>query len=125
MEKVRQIIYFKSYFLNFFNEQNEKVKEKIDYILFVITVSERIPKKFFDHITGTNGLYEIRVEFHGNIYRIFSCFDEGKMVVLFNGFQKKTQKTPKSEIEKALKIKEEYFSAKLKEKRNENKKTKN
>jgi len=54
MEKVRQINYLKSYFLNFFNEQNEKVKEKIDYILLVITVSERIPKKFFDHITGTN-----------------------------------------------------------------------
>ena len=92
MEKVRQIIYFKDYFLDFFNEQTEKVKEKIDHVLFVVTVADRIPKKFFDHITGTEGLYEIRVEFQSNIYRIFCCFDEGKVVVLFNGFQKKSKK---------------------------------
>jgi phage-related protein len=125
MEKVRQIIYFKDYFLDFFNEQTEKVKEKIDYILFVITVAERIPKKFFEHITGTNGLYEIRVEFQSNIYRIFCCFDEGKLIVLLNGFQKKTQKTPQVEIDKALKIKNEYFSEKLKKQKNEIKEPKN
>ena len=121
MDSLRQIIYFRHYFSEFFNEQNEKVKEKIDYVLFVVTVAERIPKKFFEHITGTEGLFEIRVEFQGNIYRIFSCFDEGKLVVLFNGFQKKTQKTPQSEIDRALKIKEEYFNQKLKHKRDENK----
>ncbi len=122
MEQVRQIIFFKHYFSEFLNDQSEKVKEKIDYVLFVVTIAERIPKKFFEHMTGTDGLYEIRVEFQGNIYRIFSCFDEGNLVVLFNGFQKKTQKTPISEIDKALKIKEEYFNEKLKIKRNENKK---
>ena len=71
-------------------------------------------KKFFDHISGTDGLYEIRVEFNSNIYRIFCCFDEGNIVVLFNGFQKKAQKTPSSEIERALKIKREYFNEKQK-----------
>ncbi len=65
--------------------------------------------KFFQHIGGTDGLYEIRVEFESNIYRIFCCFDRGKLVVLFNGFQKKSKKAPKSEIEKALKIKDAYF----------------
>ncbi len=83
----------------------------------MVTVAERIPKKFFEHMTSTEGLYEIRVEFQSNIYRIFSCFDEGKLVVLFNGFQKKTQKTSQSEIDKALKIKEEYFKHKLTKKR--------
>lgn len=122
MDQVRQIIYFKDYFLNFFDKQSEKVKEKIDYVLFLITVANRIPKKFFDHLTGTDGLYEVRVEFEGNIYRVFCCFDEGKVVVLFNGFQKKTQKTPQAEIDKALKIKEEYFIEKMKTKKNENKK---
>ena len=124
MEKVRQIIYFKDYFLDFFNEQTEKVKEKIDHVLFVVTVADRIPKKFFDHITGTEGLYEIRVEFQSNIYRIFCCFDEGKVVVLFNGFQKKSKKTPPTEIDKALKIKDEYFQEKLTNRKNENKKSK-
>ncbi len=65
-------------------------------------------------MTGTDGLYEIRVELGSNIYRIFCCFDQGNLVVLFNGFQKKTQKTPSSEIERALKIKKEYFDEKLK-----------
>jgi len=65
-------------------------------------------------MTGTDGLYEIRIELGSNIYRIFCCFDEGRIVVLFNGFQKKTQKTPKSEIEKAEKLKAEYFKQKNK-----------
>ncbi len=65
-------------------------------------------------MTGTDGLYEIRIELGSNIYRLFCCFDEGRVVVLFNGFQKKTQKTPKSEIEKAEKLKAEYFKQKNK-----------
>ena len=124
MEKVRQIIYFKNYFLDFFNKQIEKVKEKIDHVLFVVTIAEIIPQKFFQHIEGTKGLYEIKVEFQSNIYRIFCCFDKGKIVILFNGFHKKSQKTPQKEINKALKIKDEYFQEKLKNKRNGNKKSK-
>lgn len=124
MERHRQIIYFKDYFLDFFDLQTEKVKEKIDHVLFVVTVADRIPHKFFQHLEGTNGLYEIRVEFQGNIYRIFCCFDEGKVVVLFNGFQKKSQKTPSGELDKAVKIMNEYFDEKLKQKQNESKKSK-
>ncbi|SCZ02481.1 type II toxin-antitoxin system RelE/ParE family toxin [Flavobacterium caeni] len=112
MEKVREIIFYENYFFEFYNAQNGKVQDKIDEILFAITVLERIPRKFFEHMTGTNGLYEIRIELGGNIFRVFCCFDEGKIIVLFNGFQKKTQKTPKSEIEKAEKLKEEYFKTK-------------
>lgn len=63
-------------------------------------------------MTGTDGLYEIRIEFESNIYRIFCCFDKGNLVVLFNGFQKKSQKTPKKEFDQALKLKEEYFNTK-------------
>ena len=114
MEQQRKLIIFKNYFDDFFNSLSSKVKEKVDYVLFLITVANRIPSKFFEHITGTDGLYEIRIEFESNIYRIFCCFDEGNLVVLFNGFQKKSQKTPRSEIDKALKIKEEYFKTKTK-----------
>ena len=100
------------------------MKEKIDHVLYVLTVADRIPQKFFFLFEGTNGLYEIRVEFQSNIYRIFCCFDEGQVVVLFNGFQKKSQKTPTEEIEKAVKIMKEYFDEKLKLKQNESKKSK-
>ena len=124
MERYRQIIYFKDYFFDFFEQQTEKVKEKIDYVLFVVTVAARIPQKFFQHLEGTNGLYEIRVEFQGNIYRIFCCFDEGQVVILFNGFQKKSQKTPSGELERAMKIRNEYFEEKLKQNENESKRSK-
>ncbi len=121
MEQTRQIIYYKNYFFDFFEKQTEKVKGKIDQVLFVITVADRIPKKFFDHMTGTDGLYEVRIEFGSNIFRVFCCFDEGNIIVLFNGFQKKTQKTPQSEIDRALRIKKEYFDEKLKNNSHENK----
>jgi phage-related protein len=116
MEKNRQLIFFKNYFKDFFESQNEKLKDKIDYVLFLITIADRIPKKFFQYIEGTDGLFEIRIEFESNIYRVFCCFDEGNLVVLFNGFQKKSQKTPSSEITKALNIKLEYFELKNKNK---------
>ncbi|HYV94301.1 MAG TPA: type II toxin-antitoxin system RelE/ParE family toxin [Chitinophagales bacterium] len=124
MDSIRKIIYYKHYFKEFFDEQTEKVKEKIDYVLFVVTVAERIPTKFLKHIEGNEGLYEIRIEFGGNIFRIFCCFDEDKLVVLFNGFQKKSQKTPADEINRALKIMRNYYEEKEKLKQDENKKKK-
>jgi phage-related protein len=105
---VRQVIAYKRYFLDFYEKQSEEVQKKVEWTLNLLQTIERIPKKYFDHMTGTNGLYEVRVELGGNIFRIFAFFDQGNLVVLGNGFQKKTQKTPKKEIEKALKIKEEY-----------------
>ena len=112
MNQQRKLIFFKNYFEDFFNSLSRKVQDKIDYVLFLITVADRIPSRFFEHISGTDGLYEIRIEFESNIYRIFCCFDSGCLVILFNGFKKKSQKTRRSEIDKALKIKEEYFKLK-------------
>ena len=114
MDKKRQIIYFRHYYWDFFNSQTEKTKDKIDYVLFLVSVAEKIPRKFFEQITGYDGLFAIRIEFESNIYRIFCCFDKGNLVVLFNGFQKKTPKTPKREIEKAMKIMKEYWDYKKK-----------
>ena len=104
--------------------QSEKIQEKIEYVFMIIKNVQNIPKKFLDHLTGTDGLYEIRIEYQSNIYRIFCCFDKGKLVVLFNGFQKKSQKTPSGELDKAVKIMNEYFDEKLKQKQNESKKSK-
>lgn len=90
----RKIIFYENYFVEFYQEQDQKVKEKIQYVFELIKQIERVPEKFLKHLTGTDGLYEIRIDYLLNIYRIFCCFDEGKLVVLFNAFQKKTQKTP-------------------------------
>lgn len=108
MVKVRQVVAYKRYFLDFYETQPESVQRKIEWTLNLIRVTQHVPKKYFDHMTGTKGLYEIRIEVGSNIYRIFSFFDKGNLVVLGNAFQKKTQKAPKKEIEKALKIMEEY-----------------
>ncbi|WP_291116533.1 type II toxin-antitoxin system RelE/ParE family toxin [Flavobacterium sp. UBA6135] len=108
----RKIIFHKHHFIDFYQQQDEKVKVKIQYVLELVKQVERVPEKFLKHLTGTDGLYEIRIEYQSNIYRIFCCFDEGKLVILFNGFQKKDQKTPKGEIEKALKLMNEYFQQK-------------
>ena len=112
MEQIRELIFYRHYFQDFFDRQTEKVKEKIDYVLFMITHIDKIPEKFLKHIEGEKGLYEIRIEAGSNIFRIFCCFDKGKIVVLFNGFQKKTQKTPKQEIDLAVKLMNEYFDNK-------------
>ena len=108
----RQVIAFKKYFLNFYEQQDEAVQKKIEWTLNLIRVTTQVPEKYFKHMEGTKGLYEIRVEVGSNIFRIFSFFDKGNLVVLGNAFQKKTQKTPRQEIDKALKIKEEYFNEK-------------
>jgi phage-related protein len=110
----RQIIFYEHYFTDFYLEQTEKVQEKIEYVFKIIRSVQNVPKKFLDHMTGTDGLYEIRIEFESNIYRILCCFDKGNIVILLNGFQKKTQKTPKKEIDLALKLKDEYFNLKKK-----------
>jgi phage-related protein len=108
----REIIFHENYFIEFYQQQDVKVKEKIKYVLELIRQVDKVPEKFLKHLTGTDGLYEIRVEYQSNIYRIFCCFDEGNLVILFNAFQKKTQKTPKKELEKAVKLKIEYFENK-------------
>ena len=112
MEQIRELIFYGNYFEAFFAKQTGKVKEKIDYVLFVLTHAERVPTKFLKHLESTKGLYEIRIEVGTNIFRIFCCFDKGKIVVLFNAFQKKAQKTPKSELDFALKLMNEYFDNK-------------
>lgn len=106
----RTIIFYKSYFEEFFVNQQDKVKKKILWTFELIEKIQRVPETYLKHLENTEGLYEIRVQQGSDIYRIFCFFDKGNLVVLANGFQKKSQKTPKQEIEKALKIKEEYES---------------
>jgi phage-related protein len=111
-KKQRTIIFYKNYFDDFFIEQKQKVKDKIIWTFDLIEELQRVPETYLKHMENTDGLFEIRVQQASDIFRIFCFFDQGQLVVLANGFQKKTQKTPKKEIEKALKIKEEYESEK-------------
>lgn len=112
MDKIRQIILFKTYFKEFYVAQSQMVRDKINYVLRLVETQRIIPKKFFRIIEGTDGIYEIRVESEGNIYRVFCCLDEGALVVLFHGFQKKSQKTPAKEIKRAETIMKEYYKSK-------------
>lgn len=110
--KNRTIVFYKDYFEEFFIKQRDKVKAKIIWTFDLIEEIEKIPETYLKHIESIEGLYEIRIQQSSDIFRIFCFFDKGKIVVLANGFQKKTQKTPRKEIEKALKIMEEYKNEK-------------
>jgi phage-related protein len=110
----RNIIFHGDYFLDFYRDLDIKVQQKIQYVFELIKQVNIVPDRFLAPMTGYEGLFEIRIEYQSNIYRIFCCFDTGKLVVLFNGFQKKTQKTPKQEIDKAMRLKKEYFELKNK-----------
>jgi phage-related protein len=111
-KNVRNIFYYRNYYLDFFKTLDHEVKKKFNWTLKLISTVDRVPVKYFKHIEDTTGLYEIRVEYGSNIYRVFSFFDKGQLIVLVNGFQKKSQKTPKKEIEKAEKLKKQYFDEK-------------
>lgn len=106
----RRIITYGGYFEAFLQTLSEKEVRKLDYIISLLETEDRLPVRFIKFIR--DGLYELRMEYNSNIYRVFYIFDEGQIVVLFNGFQKKSQKTPTNEIEKALKIKEAYYADK-------------
>lgn len=106
----RRIITYGGYFERFISNLTEKELIKLDYIISLLESEDRLLVKFIKSLR--DGLYELRMEYNSNIYRVFFIFDEGQIVVLFNGFQKKTQKTPQSEIDKALKIKEAYYGDK-------------
>lgn len=105
----REVVFYKHYFREFFEKQPQKIKNKIMYVLRIIQELDRIPEQHLKHLTGTDGLYEARIKLGSDIFRVLCFFDKGKLVVLLNGFQKKTQKTPKGEIKLAERLKREYY----------------
>ena len=115
--KVREVITYKNYFEDFFAEQERKVQDKIIKVLDIIEQIDRIPSTYLKYIEGTNGLFEVRIKLGTNIFRIFCFFDGNKFVILLSGFQKKTQKTPKGEIERAVRLMSEYYEEKKGEQR--------
>lgn len=110
MKSERKILYYKDYFISFYCSLEAGAQKKIDYVLAMLKLQDRVNEKFVKFVR--DGIFEIRASHNGNIYRAFFIFDEDNIVMLFHGFQKKTQKTPESEIEKALKLKQEYYASK-------------
>jgi len=106
----RKVIAFGNYYNEFIKTLSDKEVSKLKYIISLLETNDRMPVKFMKYIRDE--LYELRMEYESNIYRLFFIFDKDCIVVLFNGFRKKTQKTPENEINKALKIKEAYYEYK-------------
>ncbi len=106
---IRKISAYKSYFLDFFESQEPKVQEKIEYVLDLVRFERQVPKKFFKLLENTDGIYEVRVITTFKSIRIFCFFDEGNLVILANCLVKKTQKTPRRDIKLAERLKKEYL----------------
>lgn len=106
---LRTISVYGSDFWDFYNSRTKKVQDKIDWVIDLVRALPMIPKRFFKHLEGTDGLFEIRIKVGSNIFRVFCFFDKGNLVILLNGFQKKSQKTPRNEIEKAERLKQQYY----------------
>lgn len=110
MKKERKIQAYGSYFQEFLSSIGDDVKKKVFYVLDMLKTGEMISEKFVKKLR--DDIYELRVKVGSNIYRVFFIFDKGNIVVLFHGFQKKTQKTPQNELEKAIRLKNEYYEQK-------------
>ena len=110
-KQIREVIYYGEYFLDFYKKLSIKVRKKINWTIGLLQFLEIIPEKYLKNIEGTD-LYEIKVGFGSNIFRIFCFFDKDRLVIILNGFQKKTQKTPKTEIDRALRLKQDYYEDK-------------
>jgi phage-related protein len=113
-QKVREVVEFENHFSEFLKKQPDKVQNKIFKIIEAIETLERVPSNYLKMLVGTNGLYGARIQLGSDIWRVFCFFDHGKLVILLNGFTKKTQKTPKNEIEKALQLMQRYYDTKKK-----------
>ena len=110
-KQFREVIFYGEYFWEFYYKQSRKVKDKITWTIGLLKYLEVVPEKYLKHIEETD-LFEIRVSFGNNIFRIFCFFDKDRLVIVLNGFQKKTQKTPRNEIDRAIRLKKEYYEDK-------------
>ena len=116
VNKKREIFFYKDYFKEFYSQLTGKVQKKILWTLQIVETIDRIPEVYFKHLENTDGLYEIRVQVGSDIFRIFCFFDNNNLVIVGHGFQKKSQKTPTKELERAYKIKKEYYEEKKSDK---------
>lgn len=108
----RRVLAYKNYFVDFINSLNDAESRKVFFVIEMLKCQERLSEKFVKHLE--DGIYELRAECAGKIFRVMFIFDEGNIVMLFNGFHKKTQKTPRKEIILAKRLRNEYYNEKRK-----------
>jgi phage-related protein len=111
-QKIPEVVEFENHFSQFLKKQPVKVQNKIFKIIEAIETLKRVPSNYLKMLSGTNGLYETRIQLGSEIWRVFCFFDEGKLVILLNAFKKKTQRTPKREIDKAIGLMQKYYTLK-------------
>lgn len=109
---IRNLFYYENYYLDFFEKLRPEVQKKFNWTLQLIATIDRVLEKYFKHLTNSTGIFEIRVEVGSDIYSVFCFFDQGNLIILVNGFQKKKQKTPKNELELVEKLRKQYFNEK-------------
>lgn len=110
--KVRQVVAYGNYFEDFLKKQPTKVQDKIFKVIEIIETYKRVPSNYLKSLTGNPGLYEARIKLGSNIWRVFCFFDKGKLVILLNGYLKKSAKTDKQEIRKANNLMKQYLNEK-------------
>lgn len=111
-KQYREIFFYKSYFIEFYTSQRNDVQKKIEWVLKVIQTIDRVPSKFLKSLESTNGLYEVRIEYESNHIRVFAFFENAHVLILLNGFIKKTRRTPLKELRKAVRIQKDYYDEK-------------
>jgi phage-related protein len=114
MKKVREVIAYKDHFEKFLKDQTTRVQDKIFKVIEAIETYERVPSNYLRSIKGSKGLFEARIQLGSDIWRVFCFFDEDRLVILLNGFVKKSQETSKKEIYKAKRLMMEYYAEKNK-----------
>jgi len=110
--RYRTVYFYEHHFLEFYNSLSNDAQLKLEYVLNLIQTLDWVPSKFFKHISGKQGLYEIRVEVESLNIRVFAIFDTNDSVILLNGFIKKSKKTPITVIDRAMKLKRNYYAEK-------------
>lgn len=90
---IRNIFYYENHYLDFFERLRPDVRKKFNWTLQLIATVDKVPEKYFKHMTDSTGIYEIKVEVGSDIYRVFSFFDKGNLIILLNGFQNSKNST--------------------------------
>jgi len=94
----------------FLDALSAKQATKVTWVLSLIETLATVPRQYFKKLSGTNDIWEVRIDVGGNAFRILGFMDRGNFVVLTNGFTKKSQKTPDSEIALAETRKRDYIT---------------
>ncbi len=110
---MREVIFYKTQngdcpIEKFLDALSAKQARKVTWVLQLVETLEIVPIQYFKKLGGTDDIWEVRIDFGGDAFRLLGFFDEGKLIILTNGFAKKTQKTPASEIGFAEQRKKDY-----------------